>query len=431
MKEKMLDWTIQDIVKKYPETLDVFSNNGFEAFADEEVINELGAILKLKTALRAKKIGAEVFLNLLDEKITDAANTNNLLTSMVDNNSGKFNFVAQIPCGLKVPLERELQSVFQQVQKNSEESINYYTGACCNDLLHLNEWIPHFMNIDEVPDMVLTKGYHFFNKNFIERFIKPGYFVTPQSQMINNQMTGIDIVDKEENYHVVGLTTNVMVVDKSRLGDLPLPRTWGDLLKPEYERKVLMNTYGDTFSDVVLLNIYKEFGDAGIEALGRAIHSGSHASQMIKGMASRKADVPPIYIMSHFFANAISNSDNIEIVWPEDGALVMPLFFMVKADKAEKLKELIDFVSSSRFGQLCADAYFPSLHPDVKNKLAANAKFKWLGWDFIKENDIEELVEKLNKQCWESYSAKGGQANNSSPACGCNSGKESLKTQSI
>jgi len=31
----MLDWTIQEIVKKYPETLEVFSNNGFELFAKE------------------------------------------------------------------------------------------------------------------------------------------------------------------------------------------------------------------------------------------------------------------------------------------------------------------------------------------------------------------------------------------------------------
>ncbi|WP_094607811.1 hypothetical protein SPSIL_056540 [Sporomusa silvacetica DSM 10669] len=431
MKENMLNWTIQDIIKKYPETSEVFSNNGFDEFANEEVLNELGAILKLKPALRAKKIGAEAFLHLLEEKIADAANYDSLLSSCVDNNSGKFNFVAQIPCGLKVPLEREMQSVLQKAQENGKEPINYYTGACCNDLLHLNEWIPHFMNIDEVPDMVLTKGYHFFNKNFVERFVKSGYFAMPGNQLINSQIADIGITDKEGNYHVVGLTTTIMVVDKSRLGDLPMPRTWGDLLKSEYERKVLMNSYGDSFSDVVLLNIYKDYGEAGIEALGKAIHSGAHAAQMIKGMASSKADLPPIYIMSNFFANAISSSDNIEIVWPEDGALVMPLFFMVKADKAEKLNDLVDFVSGSRFGQLCADAYFPSLHPAVNNKLAANAKFKWLGCDFIKENDIEELVEKLNKWCWESYCAKGGQTNESSPACGCKSDKESLKIQSM
>ncbi|MBP1763370.1 MAG: hypothetical protein H6Q65_428 [Firmicutes bacterium] len=435
MKENMLDWTIKEIVTKYPETLDVFSNNGFEIFAKEEVLNELGAVLKLRTALHSKKIGTEPFLHLLAEKIADAANYNTLLSSVVDNNSGKFNFVAQIPCGLKVPLERELHRVLQEIQGDSEDPINYYTGACCNDLLRLNDWIPHFTHIDEVPDLILSKGYHFFNKNFAERFIKPGYFRMPATQVPNKQLADLEIIDKNGDFQVVSTTTTIMVVDKTRLGDLPMPKRWGDLLRPEYEHKVMLNSYGPSFSDVVLLNIYKEYGEEGVEALGRAIYGGGHAAEMIKGMSSSKPGLPPIYIMADFFARTISSSDNIEIVWPEDGALAMPLFYLVKADKAEKMKVLLDFLHSTEFGQLCADARFPSLHPEITNKLPEGAKLKWLGWDFVMEHDIDALVEHLNTVCTDSFQGKSKSAQayacTSGNNSGCSSDNEKLKAHSM
>ena len=42
-------------------------------------------------------------------------------------------------------------------------------------------------------------------------------------------------------------------------------------------------------------------------------------------------------------------------------------------------------------GAESAQACFPSLHPDVDNKLPENASFKWLGWEYIKSNDLEQL----------------------------------------
>jgi ABC-type Fe3+ transport system substrate-binding protein len=403
MEENMLDSTILEIVTRYPDTLSIFINNGFAAFADEEALKELGAVLKLKTALRTKKIDIESFVRLLKDQIEDIASQNSLLSSVVVNKPGNFNFVAQLPCGLKVPLERELQRVLQEMQKDSGPLLNYYTGSCCNDLLNLDACIPHFQDIDEVPDLILTKGHRFFDKNFTDRFIKTGLYAPVANQPLSSSLDGFDFNGKESSYQVIALTTTIMVADRKRLGDLPAPRTWGDLLKPEYEGKVVMNMYGDSFSDVVLLNIYKEYGEAGIEALGRAIHSGSHAAQMIKGMTSGKEGLPPIYVMSNFFAHTISSSGDIEIIWPEDGAMVMPFYYMVKTDKAEELKELTDFLTSPQVGQLCANAYFPSLHPHVQNKVPAGAKFKWLGWDFIRKHEIDELVKRLNDRCKASH----------------------------
>jgi len=405
MDGQLLDSTILEIVTKYPDAREVFIQNGFPLFADDQALHELGAILKLKTALRTKNVGEEGFLQLLKDKLEDDATYNSLLASLVVNRPGNFNFVAQVPCGLKVPLERELQLILQQMQQGTGVLLNYYTGACCNDLLNLNDCIPHYQDIDEVPDLILTKGYHLLNKNFREKFVNRGYYATRTEQQINPQLAGFDLAGNDGSYQPMCLAPTVMVVDRRRLGRLPMPRTWGDLLEPAYEGKVVMNCYGDNFSDVVLLNIFKEYGDAGIAALGRSIHSGSHAAQMVKGMTNNKADLPPIYVMSDFFAHTISSAD-VHIIWPEDGALVMPVYFMVKAEKAEELKALTAFLTSPEVGKICADAYFPSTHRAVQNKLPPGAKCKWLGWEFLMERDIDGLTERLNNLC-KASSARG------------------------
>ena len=145
-----------------------------------------------------------------------------------------------IPCGLKGPLERKLQPLLQAIQKNDDN--------------------PHHQDIDGIPDLVLTKSYQFSNRNFVNEFVKKGLYAAAPQNVVNKQLADLEIVDQKWPFNVICLGISVMVVDRKRLGDLPMPKTWGDLLKPEYERKVMINSRGDSFSDAVLLNIYKEYG---------------------------------------------------------------------------------------------------------------------------------------------------------------------------
>jgi hypothetical protein len=36
----------------------------------------------------------------------------------------------------------------------------------------------------------------------------------------------------------------------------------------------------------------------------------------------------------------------------------------------------------------------PSVNPEVDNQIPEDNKYIWLGWDFIKENDISNLIKK-------------------------------------
>ena len=81
-------------------------------------------------------------------------------------------------------------------------------------------------------------------------------------------------------------------------------------------------------------------------------------------------------------------------VWPEDGAIISPLFMLAKADRLDKLQEIIDFFASKETGEILShQGLFPSTHPEVDNRLSENNTFSWLGWDYIYSIDIAETIQ--------------------------------------
>jgi ABC-type Fe3+ transport system substrate-binding protein len=117
---------------------------------------------------------------------------------------------------------------------------------------------------------------------------------------------------------------------------------------------------------------------------------------MVKAAGSGREDTPAISAMPLFFANNIKNRENVSIVWPTDGALVSPVTMLVKADKREELRFLIDFLNGLEVAAICAGAAFPSVHPGVDNCLPDNATFKWIGWDYVKNHDLKALIADTN-----------------------------------
>jgi ABC-type Fe3+ transport system substrate-binding protein len=83
------------------------------------------------------------------------------------------------------------------------------------------------------------------------------------------------------------------------------------------------------------------------------------------------------------------------VIWPEDGALIMPMYLLAKAEPKRDLKPFLDFVLGERYGQKSADNGYPVLNPAVDNKLPDNAGFKWLGWDYIRSYSMEELYKRV------------------------------------
>ena len=110
------------------------------------------------------------------------------------------------------------------------------------------------------------------------------------------------------------------------------------------ENKIILRGHKGMFCETVLLHIYKQMGLDGIKTLSKNVIDGLHPSQMAKLISGKKQNGAFIYVMPYFFAKTLLEKKNVQIVWPDEGALANPVSLLVKKDVNDeefKLAELI------------------------------------------------------------------------------------------
>jgi len=133
----------------------------------------------------------------------------------------------------------------------------------------------------------------------------------------------------------------------------------------------------------------------GITRLARSYKKSLHPAQMVKAKSKGKSENPAVSIIPYFFTQMIQGNNQVA-VWPEDGAVISPIFMIAKKDKKEKTQPIIDFFMSEAVGKVfSANGKFPSTNKLVDNGLSPDQKFKWVGWDFIENTDIGALLRDL------------------------------------
>lgn len=394
MKQCLLDLSIAELVDRYPSCLEVLRSEGFEMFADPETLKAFGRLLKLRTILAARKIDPELFCGLLERGMSEAECLG-IQPAIAKN----INLLALLPCPLKVPIENAFTTFIEGLPAEKRFAFSSCIEGNANNRIDYAGYADHFESLDEMPDIIITPGFNrFFYPHFVEQFIKTGRFAAVASHCGDQCLLDLNLVDPGGHYTMLTMNLLLPVVDHARLGDRPIPKRWADLLDPVYRGVIAIRGYEDgTFCETVLLSLFKDFGREGIEMLGKNVAYGWHPSRMVKAAADSGAEGPAISVMPLFFANTIKNRERVSIVWPEDGAIVSPVTMLVKAEKRDSLQEVISFLSGPEVARICAGAYFPSLHPEADNRLPADVRFKWIGWDFIKENDLEALIDKTNE----------------------------------
>ena len=397
MPATLLDLTVREVIDLHPETLQVFAGNGLEMFTDAGVRATFGAAVRLRTALKAAGINADLFSDLLDEAITAAAPAAGGQTAPVHGH-GNLNLFALLPCPLKVPLEQAFHGFLAALPQELRVRLTFCIEGNANSQLDYADYADHFDTLADMPDIIVTPGINsFFHPHFVERFIKTGQFASVNVFSGDRHLADMGITDPDSHYTMLAMNLLVLVVDHTRLGNRRVPENWSDLLEPEYAKSLaIRGNHDGTFCETLLLALFKDFGSAGLSRLGCNVAWGWHPSQMVKAAGSGREDTPAISVMPLFFANNIKNQGNVSIVWPGDGALVSPVTMLVKADKRQELRPLIEFLIGPEVAGICAGAAFPAVHPGVDNRLPEHATFKWIGWDYLKNHDLKALIADTN-----------------------------------
>lgn len=393
----MLDSTVNEVIDRYPETLPVFTANGLGMFADAGARHTFGAAVRLRTVLRAAGINADLFCSMLDDVVATALSRADLRAASFPA-AENLNLFALLPCPLKVPLEEAFNGFLATLPAEQRARLTFRIEGNANNQIDYADYADHFETLDDMPDIVITPGFNsFFHPHFVERFIRTGRFASVNGFAGDRHLAAMGITDPDGHYTMLAMNLLVPVVDHGSLGTRPVPQCWADLLRPEYEKSIAIRGNRDgTFCETLLLALYKDFGMEGLSSLGRNVAWGWHPSQMVKAAGSGREGRPAISVMPLFFANTINKRDDVSIVWPMDGALVSPVTMLVKADKREELHLLTDFLAGPEVAGICAGAAFPALHPEVDNRLPDRATFKWIGWDYVKNNDLKTLIAATN-----------------------------------
>ena len=391
--------TLYDITNRYPETLDLFITNGFEHMRDENMRESFGKSISLEMALSMKKINKDTFVDRLIEIIEENKNVvDDSLISPRKNMDADVRIDGVLPCPVRIPLMDAFNSWMEREGNKLNISVDYELKAASNGV----DWIKHVLKEAEteevLSDIFISAGFDlFFDTRLMGKF---------KSQGIFEDMTGfdkfngdfdneyIDLKDPDRQYSIIGVVPAVFLINVEELNGRKMPRSWEDLMNPEFENAVSLPIGDFDLFNSILLNIYKKFGEDGLIRLGKSLLRSMHPSEMVKSYI-KKDNKPVVTIMPYFFTKMIKKGGPMVPVWPRDGAIISPIFLLAKRSKKDVVKPFVDFFASKEVGEILAhNGRFPSTNPQVDNMISAEFKYMWLGWDYINENNIGELIVK-------------------------------------
>lgn len=385
---ELLDLTIAALLNRCPESRPVLAAHGLQGLVTEEGLRVLAPFLTLGTALRGRGIAIDPFLRLL----TEATATSQVLEApgLEDiRKAGELTLLALMPCGLKVPFGRVLSSFLEELKTREGLDITYAVEGNLNQELSYYPYVDTIETVAELPDIIVSADFNaFYYHSFYKRFVEPGHLVGYGQVNHSAAFTAAGLSDPKGEYFLFGVNPLVLVADLDKVGDRPLPKRWTDILDPIWNRDITLRGNADFFCHAVLLPIFQEGGVEALLQLAPNVRQGLHPAQMVKLIDSGQGGA--LYVMPEFFAHRVKNKDRIKILWPEDGALASPVTLQVKRDKVEELKPVLDWLTGPELASALVGARFPVPHAEIDGELQS-APLKWLGWDWLRENDIREV----------------------------------------
>lgn len=403
--EKM---TIRQVVEQYPDSRAFFMAAGLGDLIEGERFERVASFCSLESALKAggKDVGS--FVKELSEHV--ALDQTPVDITLLQKREADWDAVGVIPMGVHLKM---LEAFVQFSANMQSENGELFEGRMASAQEGC-DWIAElYQNVEDpkkLPDICLGRGYDFFfSHSFQQRFIETNVYHREQFGEVNSDFQGLGLQDPKGNYNVFAVIPAVFIVRGEALDGLPAPRTWEDLLGGKYKDYIAMPDCGTDLPRAVLLSLYSRFGESGVRRFGENVSQRLHPSRLIKKIRTSAKDTPAISIMPYFFSQVVSHLPGVTEVWPEDGTVVEPLYYLVKSkseycrSSPEVMQAAMDFFFGEEVASIFSCGNFPALHPTVHSGIPSGASLWWLGWDFLGKHDVIELANRLQAVFDESH----------------------------
>lgn len=376
-----------DILEKHKELIHVFEAKGFKGLENPMVLKQVGKFT-LETLLRNKKLNVDVFVDLLNETLD--SNQTDITLQQREHVEGKINVIGLLPCPVRLPL-LEAFGAYENI-----DDVNYELRAASEGLDWLKDDVRGVETEDGLADVYISAGFDlFFEDDLMKKFKDMGTFKDFTDVKYNTDFENdyMSLKDPSGDYSMLGVVPAVFLVNTKELGDRPVPKTWADILDPMYEGSISLPVSDFDLFNAILIHLYKDFGPDACVKLGKSLVQSMHPTQMVKSDKRNARVKPAVSIMPYFFTRMALPGSVLKAVWPEDGAIISPIFMLTKASKADEVAPIAQMFASKDVGEIMSHkGLFPSVRSDIDNKLVNN-KFRWIGWDYINNNDIGAILE--------------------------------------
>jgi ABC-type Fe3+ transport system substrate-binding protein len=316
---------------------------------------------------------------------------------------GRLDFLGRLPIPLRRPFKAGLDQAVNRHRAATGEQLE-----CC--FLSGAEWYRPFDGLaaaSALPGMLVTTFYHdILSGGLLDRYTPP----RPAARAIHPDCEAAGLDDPRGAFRLFSVIPFVFLVDEKRLAGRPAPRSWADLLEPAWRDDIVFGgwrpnervPYQD-YNSYLLLSLLLEFGPAGLKAFAGNVRHLQHNVRTATQAGSNSAGVGAVAILPWLQAELAPRRARLRVVWPEDGALAMPIGYLVRPDAEARLKPLMDYLDGAALGEVLARNCYPPANPALTRAFPAGARLKWPGWDYARGSDVGEATRRAGEiffDCW-------------------------------
>ncbi len=306
---------------------------------------------------------------------------------------GQLDLLGRMP----IPLRRPFKAGVDRVVAAARAASGVRLNCCC---LGGGEWYSPFDTLarehgpERLPGMLVSTIYHDVLLPELLAHYRPDAASPPRPPM-HPACEAAGLADPSGVFRVFSVIPFVWLVDQRRLKGRTPPRCWADLLDPQWAGEIVFGgwrpnervPYQD-YNAYLLLMLFREFGEAGLQAFARNVLHLQHNIRTATRAGSNSCEVGTIAVLPWLQAELCPRRDRVRVVWPEDGALAMPIGFLVQPGAQQRLAPLVNYLNGPDLGAVLVRNCYPPVSAAISGAFPAGARLKWPGWEFFRNRDF-------------------------------------------
>jgi putative spermidine/putrescine transport system substrate-binding protein len=190
--------------------------------------------------------------------------------------------------------------------------------------------------------------------------------------------------DPDGNWFTIHYGTLGLFVNKEALGDIPVPASWADLLKPEYEGMVgfldptsaFVGYAGAVAVNLAMGGTLDDFAP-GIEFFQKLKENHPIIPKQTSYARVLSGEIPILFDYDfNAYRGKYKDNANVEFVIPAEGTIVVPYVMSLvnNSPHTEEGKQVLDFIMSDKGQAVWANAFLKPVRSSALSEEAA-AKF--------------------------------------------------------